>query len=122
MREIKFRWWSEKVSRFFKFDLKKTELKFDVSNSMGYIEDSEDRFYLIEDLSHEWEQYTGIKDKNDKDIYEGDIIHEANIGLDFEVKYHKGGFWCFNKEDDKMCLLGLMKATTIIGNTHEKTD
>lgn len=37
-------------------------------------------------------QYTGLKDKNDTEIYEGDILDDC--GHNDVVKYEEGGFWC----------------------------
>ena len=75
-REIKFRYW----------EVFNTEMKdFDPYLCASILAKQSEDFILL--------QYTGLKDKNGKEIYEGDIISYGNVGASNDiVKYEEGGF------------------------------
>lgn len=83
---------------------------------------------------YELEQYTGLEDKNGKEIYEGDIVEED---IDFNSKMTDGTFRykvCWN--EDELCwsldpislksihndLWELNSSCRIIGNIHENPE
>ena len=71
MGDIKLRAWDVDVMRF-----------FDITNKDGY--------RVLTSASYTYMQFTGLKDKNGKDIYEGDIV--AYCGKEFETLIVRFGY------------------------------
>ncbi|MEK6459172.1 YopX family protein [Heyndrickxia faecalis] len=101
MREIKLRAWDEELKRMFYG----TTEQFDDSLSF--------RFKHFETDEPVYMQYTGLNDKNGKEIYEGDIIVNGSVpgpcfgvkGLFLQTKYKVAMVnGCFVVECDPECV------------------
>lgn len=96
MREIKFRAWVKEKKAIFEVIL----IDY-VTKKVTYLLERVGHLLSIRDAKFndiEFMQYTGLKDKNNKEIYEGDIIKFLN-GI-FEVIWcnEKASFMLKNKE------------------------
>jgi uncharacterized phage protein (TIGR01671 family) len=76
-------------------------------------------------LDNDWllMQYTGLKDKNGKEIYEGDVLRDVNYYKPVVVEYDENGFWC-KEEDDEVhgWIMPCIENREIIGNLYENPE
>ena len=89
MREIKFRAWDKEMEEMHNVD----RIQFDVDEIDVIIKKNEgsEHFYAIPFQEIELMQYTGLKDKKGREIYEGDILKNSQGYLE-KVIFINGSF------------------------------
>ncbi|WP_039098603.1 YopX family protein [Latilactobacillus curvatus] len=110
MREIKFRAWHKNRKTFLDFywAVDKLGRTFSILDKYVY-----DKFTNEVELM----QYTGLKDMNGVEIYEGDILQDPDDeGFCYEVEYDYGRFSC--GDNDLIDCLGC----NVVGNRFDNPE
>lgn len=108
MREIKFRAWNNKFKEFKFMSL----IKY--LGGRGIMDDWADSENSV------WEQYTGLKDKNSVEIYEGDILQDVDDSTIVGVVEYDEAFGEYDCGDNN--LYECTRDCVVIGNIHENAD
>ncbi len=122
MREIKFRAWDKSDKNMFKPD-------FVDSNGVVYFDSGYESPCEFGDQPILM-QYTGLKDKNGKEIYEGDIVQFEVLNyfgadgptITTDVVVFQGGAFTFEWESRFVFANRFNDASVVIGNIYESAD
>ncbi len=122
MREIKFRVWDKKERKF------RLPFEFAIDGDGVLVSFEGDYWRNVTDKDrYEISFYTGLKDKNGKEIYEGDIVKldEFQIYL-VEWDEERAGWFPFAHGDGCGCCeintVHNSKLTEVIGNVYENPE
>ena len=109
MRELKFRVWDGLSKEFKAFDNYFCKAKDGI---LSVCTNSDDVTV---------EQYTGLKDNNGKEIYEGDIV-KCGAYSPKPIVFEEGRYWLGEEPDDLFASSVYFDNIEVIGNVHENRE
>lgn len=142
MREIKFRAWDKEYEKMTYFDDEDYEYEPPLVFRLDQVFKKDSNYDDYEDFEYnditnkvEIMQYVGLKDENDKEIYEGDILKindDIRRTYDLEyimyIEFREGAFYLNSEKEKKWTLLRCLPALVdiegkvrgrVIGNIFE---
>lgn len=116
MRELKFRAWDKSVEHLYE-----VQTLIDGGDAIGrYVLNGEMRYIHLCADEIIVEQYTGLKDKNGKEIYEGDVLESTWNGDKAVVVWNNvEGEWEHYADFNTYSKYG---GSVVIGNIHENPE
>jgi uncharacterized phage protein (TIGR01671 family) len=126
MRQIKFRVWDTKTKKFLEF-VPPIEYMLDHDEWSRRDINDESSLLFPQNIAETfggrlvWQQFTGLKDENEKEIYEGDIVefcHEEKT-KNLKVEFSEGYFGLNNGNIKLALLAAYYHKCKVIGNILE---